>query len=337
MKKNKSGVQAFFFSDWHLFHPYSRVKKQDILLTCACAHGPPEDIHMVGDIVDFEFLLHRLDKMLEKGVCTRQQADNFQDFLSLLPRKKHETDFNPHTHSRILDRILTLARGGTRVTWVLGNHDEKLDSLVGHKINDIAIAHEAIFETRHGGKNPSVNRYAIKHGHTFDPSYLRRNTHWYQRGSDLLDWVIERDMGMQKLLPSWDFQFASFGKKAFKNIVGDFRKAAIADARANNMDGIICGHIHVSDYRLHQGTGIVYMNCGDGFTHGTALAYRRDGHWSLMDAKDIRTQFNYVSTLSPDSPVHTDTNRFMDFLWKQALDRHYGLGKEAQPCLTLVA
>lgn len=333
MQKDQPGVQALFLSDWHLFHPYSRVKKQDILLTHACAHGQPDTVCMVGDVLDFEFLLHRLDKMIEKGFCTRDQARSFETFLSLVPRKKQEADFDPHAHFRILDRLLTLARTGTDVTWVLGNHDEKLDPLVGQRIQDVSFAHEAVFETLHGKKNPSVSRYVIKHGHSFDPAYLRKYTHWYQRGSDLLDWVIERDIGMQKIIPSWDFQFASFGKKAFKSIVGDFKNAAIADAKANGMDGIICGHIHVSDYRLCQDTGIVYMNCGDGFTHGTALAYERNGRWTQIDAKDLRAQFGYASTIRPDAPIHPDTYRFADILWKQALESHYEHGQNRQMSL----
>lgn len=341
MKKDKSGVNALFISDWHLFHPYSRVKKQDILLSHACIHGPPEALYMVGDIVDLEFLLHRLDKMIEKGVCARAQARNFEDFLALMPRKERERDFDPHAHYRILDRVLTLARGGTAVTWALGNHDEKLEGLVGRRIDDIHIVSEAVFETRHGKKHPSVSRYLVKHGHTFDPAHLRRNTDWYRKGSALLDWIIERDLDMQKKLPSWEFYFASFGKKAFKRLVGNFREAAIKDAVANEMDGVICGHIHVSDYRLDTRTGKVYMNCGDAFTHGTALSYGRDGSWQLLDVKDIKTQFNYAATLSPEHSVHPQTMRFMDILWRAALDRHYGQepeqSREGVPHLALVA
>lgn len=322
---------AFFISDWHLFHPYSRVKMQDILLTCANASGSLDALYMVGDMIDFEFLLHRLDKMIEKGICTRDQIEDFDDFLARIPRKKHEKDFDPHEHYRILDRILTLARGGTNVIWPLGNHDEILEPLAGQRINDILFAPDAVFETRHGKKNPSISRYAVTHGHTFDPAYLRRNTQWYRRGSAALDWIIECDLDMQKKLPAWEFYFASAGKKICKALISDFRKAALADAVAKGMDGVICGHIHVADYTLDEKTGLIYMNCGDGFTHGTAISYGKDRHWRVLNAKDLKAQFNYASTLSPDSPVHPETRRFMNVLWQQALTRHFGLTREDAP------
>ncbi len=300
-------------------------------MTCANASGALDALYMVGDMIDFEFLLHRLDKMIEKGQCTRDQIWKFDDFLALMPKKKHEQDFDPHNHYRILDRILTLARGGTQVTWALGNHDAALELLAGQRISDINLVTEAVFETRHGKKTPSISRYAVKHGHSFDPAYLRRNTQWYQRGSDALDWIIERDFDMQKKIPAWEFYFASLGKKICKNLISDFRKAAIADAAAKGMDGVICGHIHVADYMLDEKTGLVYMNCGDGFTHGTALSYGKDRHWRVLNAKDLKAQFNYASTLSPDSPVHPETRRFMDVLWRQALTQHFGLTHEDAP------
>lgn len=336
--KKEPGIRVLFISDWHLFHPYSRVKKQDFLLSHVCAGGSPEAIYMVGDIVDFEFLLHRLDKMIEKGQCTRDQIRDFETFLNLMPRRKHEKDFDPHTHYRILDRILTLARGGTEVTWVLGNHDAVLEPLAGRKIEDICLATEAVFETRHGKKHPSITRYAVKHGHTFDPAYLRRNTQWYQRGSDALDWIIERDLDMQKKLPMWEFFFASAGKKICKSIISDFRSAALADVAASGMNGVICGHIHVPDFFWDK-TGLVYRNCGDGFTHGTALSYGRDRNWQILDTKDLKHQFNYAATLSHDRPVHERTKDFMNLLWRQALTRHFGLTPEQapEPKLTLVA
>lgn len=329
---------VLFLSDLHLFHPYTRVKKQDILLTHACSAGPPEALYLVGDIVDFEFLLHRLDKMIEKGICTRDQTGDFDEFLARIPRKKHEKDFDPHAHYRILDRFLTLARGGTKVTWVLGNHDEILEPLAGRRINDILFATDAVFETRHGKKHPSISRYAVKHGHSFDPAHLRRNTQWYQRGSAALDWAIERDLDMQKTLRAWEFYFAYLGKKICKSIISDFRSAALADAAAKGMDGVICGHIHVADFRLDK-TGLIYMNCGDGFTHGTALSYGRDQRWRILDVKDIKAQFNYASTLSPEHPVHPQTKDFMNFLWRQALTRHFGPEAEQtrQPAPALVA
>lgn len=321
---------VLFLSDLHLFHPYTRIKKQDILLTHACSAGPPEALYLVGDIVDFEFQLHLLDKMIEKGICTRDQIWDFDEFLARIPRKKHEKDFDPHAHYRILDRILTLARGGTKVTWVLGNHDEVLEPLAGRWSNDILFATDAVFETRHGKKHPSISRYAIKHGHQTDPTHDRKNTGLYRKIDALLNWIMERDLDMQKKLPQWEFFLTSLGKNASARLIKAFRNAALDDASAKGMDGVICGHIHVADFRLDK-TGLIYMNCGDGFTHGTGLSYGRDRRWRVLDVKDIKAQFNYASSLSPDYPVHADTKRFMNFLWRQALTRHFGPEAEQAP------
>ncbi len=54
----------------------------------------------------------------------------------------------------------------------------------------------------------------------------------------------------------------------------------MALARAEGLDGVICGHFHLAG--LHREHGLVYANCGDWVDSATALVEGFDGTLQLM-------------------------------------------------------
>ncbi|HLF96172.1 MAG TPA: UDP-2,3-diacylglucosamine diphosphatase, partial [Methylococcaceae bacterium] len=97
----------------------------DFLRQVNCEH-----LYLVGDIVDFWRLKYGL--------------------------------YWPRLHNEIVRRVLEMARQGTRVTYIPGNHDELLRDYAGSLINGIGIEMRDIHVTADG------RRFLILHGDEFD-------------------------------------------------------------------------------------------------------------------------------------------------------------------------
>lgn len=93
--------------------------------------------------------------------------------------------------------------------------------------------------------------------------------------------------------------------------IARFRQAAIRHAESQQVDGIICGHIHQPDLRLCK--EIMYANCGDWVENCTLLTETHDGmiqlrHWTdthchiIADTKDFFK--SEKTTLRPPSHDH---------------------------------
>jgi UDP-2,3-diacylglucosamine pyrophosphatase LpxH len=57
----------------------------------------------------------------------------------------------------------------------------------------------------------------------------------------------------------------------------------VALARADGVDGVICGHFHIA--ALHDDHGLTYANCGDWVDSFTALAEGFDGRLRLIGGR----------------------------------------------------
>jgi UDP-2,3-diacylglucosamine pyrophosphatase LpxH len=60
-----------------------------------------------------------------------------------------------------------------------------------------------------------------------------------------------------------------------------FERAAAAQARRSQLDGVICGHIHRPEVATRE--GVLYCNDGDWVEHCTALVEDRSGELELWD------------------------------------------------------
>ena len=68
--------------------------------------------------------------------------------------------------------------------------------------------------------------------------------------------------------------------KTAVNFIGAFRDAVVNEARRNDVDTVICGHIHQASIETMD--GIRYMNCGDWVESCTALIEHEDGTYELV-------------------------------------------------------
>jgi UDP-2,3-diacylglucosamine pyrophosphatase LpxH len=63
--------------------------------------------------------------------------------------------------------------------------------------------------------------------------------------------------------------------------IANYENAVAEEARRQNCDGVICGHIHHAEHRDMQ--GIVYLNDGDWVESCTALVEHLDGRMEILN------------------------------------------------------
>ncbi|HCO56882.1 MAG TPA: UDP-2,3-diacylglucosamine hydrolase, partial [Burkholderiales bacterium] len=66
------------------------------------------------------------------------------------------------SHNDVVQKVLRKARKGTKVTYIVGNHDEVLREFLGLRFGEILIENEAVHELRDG------RRLWVTHGDLFD-------------------------------------------------------------------------------------------------------------------------------------------------------------------------
>jgi UDP-2,3-diacylglucosamine pyrophosphatase LpxH len=185
----------------------------------------------------------------------------------------------PRLHNEIVRRVLEMARQGTRVTYIPGNHDELLRDYAGSLINGIAIEMRTLHETADG------RRFLVLHGDEFDGVVC--SSRWLAKlGSGAYEVLLILNRWFNYLrrklgAPYWSL--SAYLKHKVKNAVSfifDFEQVLIHAAQQEGVEGVICGHIHHA--ALHQLGPITYGNCGDWVESCTALVEDHAGALSIL-------------------------------------------------------
>lgn len=214
----------------------------DFLRASRCTH-----LYLVGDILDFWKLKKRVHW--------------------------------PSDHSAVLSHVLALARHGTRVTYVPGNHDAEFRGNGIVELGGVEVRDEIVHHTVDG------RRLLVTHGDRFDDygeesAWLVALGDWLYVGamhaSALLN-VFRRWMGR----PYWSLSLHLKQKvKGAVSFVSRFEERVTAAARERHVDGIVCGHIHKAE--LREIDGIIYANDGDWVESCTALVEHMCGRLELV-------------------------------------------------------
>jgi UDP-2,3-diacylglucosamine pyrophosphatase LpxH len=186
----------------------------------------------------------------------------------------------PDSHNEVVRRILKIAHKGTRVVFIVGNHDEMLRDYAGFSFGGITLALEAIHETADG------KRLLITHGDAFDGvvlyarwlAFLGDQAYTLMLRANVWLNAIRKRLGM----PYWSL--SSYLKKRVKNAVQyvcAFEDAVAREATERGVDGVVCGHIHCAEIR--QIGDVTYYNDGDWVESCTALVEAADGSMSILD------------------------------------------------------
>ena len=185
----------------------------------------------------------------------------------------------PQTHNDVVQKVLRMARKGTRVIYIPGNHDDRVRDFCGVHFGGVIVARDAIFETAAG------RRYLVTHGDEFDgvihhAKWLAFLGDWAYRALLSLNttWnLVRRRMGFGY------WSLSAFVKVKVKNalqFIENFEAAVADEARRRGVDGVICGHIHKAERRMIG--GVEYINDGDWVESCTALVEHFDGRLELI-------------------------------------------------------
>jgi len=238
-------VRSIFVSDIHLG---TRACQAERLLEFLREYES-DHLFLIGDIVDFW--------AMKRGV------------------------FWSTRHNTVVQKILKRARHGAEVVFIPGNHDEALREHVGLSFGQIRLVRDHIHTAADG------KRYLLTHGDDFDQvtKYHRwaavLGDHAYAfvvRVNALLSWVRRR-LGIAGY-----WSLAGYAKRKVKGAVSfifDFEDSVVRYVKECEVDGVICGHIHVAAIKDLGGT--TYINCGDWVDSCTAVVEHEDGQMELIE------------------------------------------------------
>jgi UDP-2,3-diacylglucosamine pyrophosphatase LpxH len=188
----------------------------------------------------------------------------------------------PQAHNNVIRTILGKAKHDTKVVYIPGNHDEIFRDYDGFVFGNVEIRNSYIHTTADG------RRLLMMHGDEFD-SVIRCSRWVGYLGDHAYDFLlyINRwfNLFRRKLgFPYWSI--SAFLKNKVKNavnVISNFEHAVAHEAQRNDVDGLVCGHIHHAE--INYINGVLYCNDGDWVESCTAMVEHHDGeleilHWS---------------------------------------------------------
>jgi UDP-2,3-diacylglucosamine pyrophosphatase LpxH len=185
----------------------------------------------------------------------------------------------PQAHNDVVQKLLRMARKGTRIVYIPGNHDEMSRQFVGLQFGGIEIATDAIHVTNAG------KRLWVTHGDLFDG--VMQHARWLAHlGSWIYEWLLKINRWSNALrqrlgLPYWSMsQYLKHKAKRATSFIADFEHVMSAEAKRRNCDGVVCGHIHKAEIRTID--GVLYCNDGDWVESMSALVETQEGELRLV-------------------------------------------------------
>nr|WP_183983401.1 UDP-2,3-diacylglucosamine diphosphatase [Sphingomonas jinjuensis] len=244
LERARTRYRTIFISDLHLGTAGSNATMLlDFLKRNEC-----ETLYLVGDIVD--------GWQLRKGW------------------------YWPQAHNDVVRAILKMAKHGTRVIYVPGNHDEHFRDYVGLEFGGIELLDDDIHTTADG------RRLLVIHGDQFDNVVLYHK--WLAfLGDGAYTLLLKSNRWVNRVrrmfgLPYWSL--AAHMKKRVKNAVSfisRFEEVVAHAAAERGVEGVVCGHIHSAEIRAFG--DVTYYNDGDWVESCTALVEAADGSLSIID------------------------------------------------------
>ena len=245
--------RTIWLSDIHLG---SRACRIDLLLDFLDRHRC-DRLYLVGDIIDLARLRNRF--------------------------------YWPRSHTSALQKILDLARAGTEIIYVPGNHDDDFRAMAESFLGPARVCRQAIHQTADG------RSLLVLHGDEFDgalkcgavASLIGCTAYGLLLSLNRLGHRINTLLGR----PYWSLA------QAVKMRVGEasayverFQDACLQAAREAKVDGVVCGHIHRA--ALIERDGLIYCNDGDWVESCTALIETDQGaleliHWGRTEAAPV--------------------------------------------------
>ena len=221
-----------------------------------------------------------LARLLERMECdTLYLVGDIIDMWKLRRRWRWSDDCD-----RIVGRILEIARAGTEVIFVPGNHDDAARRYAGLEVGGVEIRMHDVHETADG------RRLLVTHGDQYDLvvqhskllcllgdvayTVLIRLNRWYNR--------LRRAFGR----PYWSLShYIKLKVKTACTFISRFEETLAHEARRDGLDGVVCGHIHKVEAR--DLGGVAYYNCGDWVESCTLITEDDRGTLEILDGLEL--------------------------------------------------
>ena len=249
---NDSLLRAVFISDVHLGSKHCHAEELgEFLGGLRCRR-----LYLVGDIVDLWWF------------------------------SQHRVIWGP-AQNRVVEALHALARAGTEIVYVPGNHDRPIRRFCGLILPKMRVRRRVIHTLADG------RRMLVTHGDDYDAQ-----THYglQERFGDWLYYVIlngnRQINAARRTLGLRYWSLADFLKRqsvVAERFIERFVRAGLADAERRGLDGIICGHIHRAD--LREIDGLVYANDGDWVESLSAIAEDAEGNLRLLQHSGAQRAF----------------------------------------------
>jgi UDP-2,3-diacylglucosamine pyrophosphatase LpxH len=230
--------RTLFISDVHLGAKHSNPR---LLLDFMHQHTF-EHIVIVGDLIDF----------------------------IALQKKNHWTK----ECNIVIQKLLRASRKGTKVVYIVGNHDYPLRFLYGDNLGDILILEEYIH------KLADNREVYITHGDKYD-GFLRESTFAYWIGTHFYDLSLTLTKIIRRF--NKNFSLSYYLKRKVKNVIqfiNKYEELVDVEREKWGCDIVLTGHIHQP--MLKSG----YVNCGDFVENNTLVVEHENGKLELIRLKN---------------------------------------------------
>lgn len=194
----------------------------------------------------------------------------------------------PQQHVNILRKFLSKSRKGTKVFYVIGNHDEflrkYLDFFEDTDFGNIQIADEFVHETADNRK------LWVIHGDLYDG--VTRYHKWVSHLGDIAyNTLIALNSVFNNIRQRFGLGYWSLSaylkhkvKQAVK-FINSFEDAVAKECTKRKYDGVVCGHIHHAE--IKKIGDITYYNDGDWVESCTALVEHHEGAIEIVKWHNI--------------------------------------------------
>lgn len=185
----------------------------------------------------------------------------------------------PQIHNDVIQKIMRMARKGTEIIYVPGNHDEFLRSFGEHEFGNIKLINEFIHVSA-DNKN-----YLITHGDKFDvviehAKWLSHFGSWAYDVSIFVNVIFNKVIKLLNLEPISISSWLKYKVKKAVNFIGNYENTLSDYAKSVGCSGIICGHIHHPNKRDIM--DVTYLNCGDWVETCSAVVEHQDGTMEVI-------------------------------------------------------
>ncbi|RJG37443.1 UDP-2,3-diacylglucosamine diphosphatase [Motilimonas pumila] len=198
----------------------------------------------------------------------------------------------PASHMQVVQQLLEMAKQGTQIIYVPGNHDAAIRQLGQPELNLTEIHHQYCHTSISG------ETVLVVHGDEFDAMvcYSKLTSFIGDISYDLLLFLNRQLYRLRKRFGFRYWSLAGYIKQRIPKAavaIARYRQAAFDLARRRGVDMIVCGHIHHPEVVKEQ--GIVYANLGDWVENCTALVEELDGNIKLIRSTEMQQQVAVVN------------------------------------------